>query len=83
MVAERRDLTHNHFIGEKKKKKEKKKLAKREALHERIFRPLTGEQVVVILPQFDGSLVELPGALPGLWTQSGPHVLHALLIIRI
>lgn len=45
--------------------------------------PLTGEQVVIILPQFNGSLIELPGALPGLWTQSGPHVLHTLFIIRI
>lgn len=44
---------------------------------------LTGEQVVVILPQFDGSLIELPGTLPGLWTESGPHVLHTLLIIWI
>lgn len=45
--------------------------------------PLTGEQVVIILPQFDGSLIELPGALPGLRTQSGPHVLHTLLIVGI
>lgn len=50
---------------------------------ERRWGPLTGEQVVVVLPQFDGSLVQLPGALPGFGTQPGPHVLHALLVIRV
>lgn len=45
--------------------------------------PLTGEQVVIILPQFNGSLIELPGTLPGLWTQPGPHVLHTLFVIGI
>lgn len=44
---------------------------------------LTGEQVVIILPQFNGSLIKLPGALPGLWTKSRPHVLHTLFVIRI
>lgn len=44
---------------------------------------LTSEQVVIILPQFNGSLIELSGALPGLWTQPGPHVLHTLFIIGI
>lgn len=44
---------------------------------------LTSEEVVVVFPQFDGSLVQLPGTLPGLRTQSGPHALHALLIIGI
>lgn len=44
---------------------------------------LTGEEVVIILPQFDGSLIELPGTFPGLWTQSGPHGLHALLVVGV
>lgn len=44
---------------------------------------LTGEQVVIVLPQFDGPLIQLPGTFPGLRTQSGPHVLHTLLIIWI
>lgn len=45
--------------------------------------PLTSEEVVVVFSQFDGSLIELPGTLPGLGTQPGPHALHALLVIGI
>ena len=44
---------------------------------------LTGEQVVVILPQLDSSLIELPRTLPRLRTQSGPHALYTLLIVGI
>jgi hypothetical protein len=44
---------------------------------------LTGEEVVVVLPQLDGALVQLAGALPGLGAQTGPHVLHALLVVGV
>lgn len=44
---------------------------------------LTGEEVVVVLPQFEGTFIQLPGTLPGLWTQSGPHGLHALLCVGV
>lgn len=63
-------MIHNHFT-------------EGESERERRWGPLTGEQVVVVLPQFDGSLVQLPGALPGFGTQPGPHVLHALFVIRV
>lgn len=44
---------------------------------------LTGKEVVVVLPQFEGTFVELPCALPGLGTQPRPHVLHPLLTVGV
>lgn len=44
---------------------------------------LTGEEVVVVLPQLEGALKQLPGTLPGIWAEAGPHVLHALLGVRV
>lgn len=44
---------------------------------------LTGEEVVVVLSQFEGAIVELPGALPRLGAEAGPHVLHTLLGVRV
>ncbi len=38
---------------------------------------------MVVLSQFKCTLMEFPGTLPGLRTQSGPHVLHTLLTVRI
>lgn len=44
---------------------------------------LTGEEVMVVLSQFESTLVQLPGALPGLGTEPGPHVFDALLAVGI
>lgn len=44
---------------------------------------LTGEEVIIVFPQFESALVQLPGALPGFGTQPGPHVLHSLLAVWI
>lgn len=44
---------------------------------------LTGEEVMVVLSQFESTLIQLPGALPGLRTEPGPHVLDTLLAVGI
>lgn len=43
----------------------------------------TGEEMVVVLPQFEGTLVEFPCTLSGLRTQSGPHVFHTLFVVWV
>lgn len=44
---------------------------------------LTGEEMMVVLSQFESALVQLPGALPRLGTEPGPHVLDTLLAVWI
>ncbi len=44
---------------------------------------LTGEEVMVVLSQFESTLIQLPCTLPGLNTEPGPHVLDTLLAIGI
>lgn len=44
---------------------------------------LTGEEMMVVLSQFERTLIQLPGALPRLGTEPGPHVLDTLLAVWI
>lgn len=43
----------------------------------------TGEEMVVVLPQFEGTLIQFPCTLSGLGTQPGPHVLHTLFAVWV
>lgn len=43
----------------------------------------TGEEMVVVLSQFEGTLVQFSCTLSGLRTQPGPHVLHTLFAVWV
>lgn len=44
---------------------------------------LTGEQVMVVLPQFQSTLIQFPGTLSGLRTETSSHVLDTLFAIWV
>lgn len=43
----------------------------------------TGEEMVVVLPQFEGTLIQFPCTFSRFRTQPGSHVLHSLFAVWV